>query len=284
MKRGLVILRTLLCILILPFYHVSEAQERKAPVRYKTIEDLLYYDQKSGVLTEYMRKRCRLDLYYPEQLPNFPTVVWFHGGGLTEGDEYIPNQLRNQKIAVAAADYRLFPNVMCPAYIEDAAAAVAWVFKNIHRYGGSPDRIFVSGHSAEGYLTKMVGLDKSWLAKYNIDANRIASLISVSGHAITHYTIREERDIPAERAIIDEFAPIYHARLDAPPVVLITGDRNMEFLGRYEENAYFMRMMKVAGHKKITLYELIGYDHDTMLHPSFSILLKHVRDIIDSAQ
>jgi len=271
-------------VLILGFYHVSEAQKISAPITYKIIENILYYDKQSGVLTGYMRERCRLDLYYPENFPNFPTVVWFHGGGLTEGDEYIPYYLRNQKIAVVAADYRLYPTVKCPAYIEDAAAAVAWVFKNIHRYGGNPDLIFVSGHSAGGYLTKMVGLDKSWLAEYDIDADRIAGLVSVSGHTITHYTIREEQDIPSERAVIDEFAPLYHVRPNAPPIVLITGDRNLELLGRYEENAYFMRMMKVAGHKKTTLYELIGYDHDTMLNPSFSIMLKHIKDIINSAR
>ncbi|MFC1817364.1 alpha/beta hydrolase, partial [Thermodesulfobacteriota bacterium] len=224
------------------------------------------------------------DLYYPVRLPKFPTVVWFHGGGLVEGERYIPHLLRNQKMAVVAVNYRLHPEVTCPAYIEDAAAAVAWVFKNIHKYGGNPDRIFISGHSAGGYLTSMVGLDKSWLAQHNIDADRIAGLIPVSGHTITHYIIREERNIPSEQPIIDEFAPLFHVRPNAPPLILITGDRNLELLGRYEENAYLMRMMKVAGHKKTTLYELIGFNHYDMVGPAVSIMVKRIRDIINEAQ
>ena len=50
-------------------------------------------------------------------------------------------------VAVATVNYRLFPKIKAPAYIEDAAAAVAWVFKNIGDYGGDSSRIYVSGHS-----------------------------------------------------------------------------------------------------------------------------------------
>ena len=64
-----------------------------------------------------------------------------------------------------------------------------------------------------------------------------------------------------------------HVRRDAPPLVLITGDRELEMLGRYEENAFLMRMMKVAGHTNTKLYELQGYGHN-MVAPAIPILLK----------
>ena len=179
-----------------------------------------------------MKEQCRLDLYHPVGQTGFATVVWFHGGGLTGGNRSVPSQLKDQGIAVAAVEYRLHPTVTCPAYIEDAAAAVAWVFKHVRQFGGNPDRIYVAGHSAGGYLTAMVGLDKRWLAKYDIDANRIAGLIPLSGQMITHFTIRKERGISAKQPIIDEFAPLFHVRPDAPPLVLLTGDRELEMLGR----------------------------------------------------
>lgn len=276
MKRHLAIA----AILAVAFLSVSfaRADETKAkPVAgYKTETDLLYRDDPSETLTDYMKERCRLDLYHPTEQPGFATVVWFHGGGLTGGNRSIPAQLKNHKIAVAAANYRLHPKVTCPAYIEDAAAAVAWVFKNIHQYGGDPNRIYVSGHSAGGYLTAMVGLDKRWLAKHDIDANRIAGLIPLSGQMITHFTVRKERGIPEKQPLIDEFAPLFHVRPDAPPLVLLTGDRDLEILGRYEENAYLMRMMKVAGHKHTVLYEFQGFDHGGMAIPGHEILLRHL--------
>jgi len=164
-----------------------------------------------------------------------------------------------------------------PRLTSNGAAAVAWTFKNIQKYGGDPNLVFVSGHSAGGYLTSMVGLDKKYLAKYGVDADKIAGLIPFSGHTITHFTVRKERGIPGNQPIIDQFAPLFYVRNDAPSLVLITGDRNLEILGRYEENAYMMRMMKVAGHKETKIYELQGFNHGKMAEPAHTILLQHIK-------
>ncbi len=227
--------------------------------------------------------RCVLDIYYPEDISDFPTIIWFHGGGLRAGEKELPVGLKEKGIAVVSPNYSLFPDVEAPVYIEDAAAAVAWVFQNIENYGGNPDKIFLSGHSAGGYLAMMVGLDKNYLNEYEIDANQIAGLIPFSGHTITHFTVREERGIPGEQAIIDEYAPLYHVRTDAPPLLLITGDRELELLGRYEENAYMMRMMKVVGHTETRIMELDGYDHG-MVEPAIPLLLKEVYRLSSSIE
>jgi len=243
--------------------------------KYITESNISYYHESRRNADPYIRERCVMDIYYPEKTKEFATLVWFHGGGLTSGNKQIPDGLKGKGLCIVAVNYRLYPKVKAPKYIEDAAAAVAWVFNNIERYGGSASRIFVSGHSAGGYLTSMVGLDKSWLAAHKIDANRIAGLIPLSGHTITHFTVRKERGIPATRPIIDDLAPLYHVRADAPLLMLITGDREKEMLGRYEENAFMMRMMRVSGHKKTTLRELKGYGHG-ITKPALPLVLKEI--------
>jgi acetyl esterase/lipase len=243
---------------------------------YRTISNIAY--RKGG--DEYMHERCRLDLYYPTNLRQFPTVVWFHGGGLTGGNRNIPSALKERGIAVIAVNYRLSPKVKSPAYVEDAAAAVAWAFQNIESYGGSGRHIFVSGHSAGGYLTSMIGFDKRWLAAHQIDANRIAGLIPYSGHTITHFTVRAERGIDGKQPIIDDMAPLFHVRKDAPPVLLITGDRELEMLGRYEENAYFWRMLQEVGHPNAVLYELDGFNHGQMPEAAHPLLLRFVKKMV----
>ncbi|MBT5017549.1 alpha/beta hydrolase [Planctomicrobium sp.] len=230
-------------------------------------------------LSEYDKERCRLDLYAPIGKKNLQTVVWFHGGGLTGGKKSIPKELKEQGIAVVAVNYRLSPKVKVADCIDDAAAAVAWTFKNIEKYGGSKEKIFVSGHSAGGYLTSMIGLDKSWLAKYDIDADDIAGLIPFSGHTITHFTARKEQGIDGKQPLIDELAPLFHVRKDAPPTLLITGDRELEMLGRYEENAYLWRMMQVVGHPNCKLLELDGYNHGKMAGPAHPLLIEFVKKI-----
>lgn len=247
---------------------------------YNLLYNIPYYSNEINLSDDYIKERCVLDVYYPANSKNFPTIVWFHGGGLTGGEKEIPDALKEKGFAIVGVNYRLSPIVKAPVYIEDAAAAVAWVFKNIKNYGGDTSLIFVAGYSAGGYLIKMIGLDKKWLAVYDVDANRIAGLISLSGQAITHFTVREERGIPGNQPIIDELAPLYHVRKDAPPLILITGDRELELLGRYEENAYLMRMMKLSGHLKTKLYELDGYDHG-IVDVAISLLLKEVNNIIN---
>lgn len=268
--------RILLVLFIVGFNFLAFAQH----AGYETIPNIHYYSETVNQSDSYINERCVLDLYYPKDIKDFPTIVWFHGGGLTGGSKEIPAALMGKGMAVVAVNYRLDPKVKAPAYIEDAAAAISWVFKNITSYGGDSTLIIVSGHSAGGYLALMTGLDKSWLAKHDIDANRIAALVPFSGQAITHFIIRKEKGMPDTQPMVDKLAPLYHVRADAPPLVLITGDREMELLGRYEENAYMARMMKIAGHHKTRLLELDGYDHGGMAYPGFPLLVEEVKRIV----
>ncbi len=262
-----------LTIFSILFFQLLLAQETS----YQFENNIQYYDGIKKKMDNYTKERCVLDLYYPTQIKRFPTIIWIHGGGLVGGKKYIPQRLMNQGFAVVSVEYRLYPKAKKPKYIEDAAAAVSWVFKNIGRYGGDPDQIFVSGHSAGGYLTSMVSLDKKWLKAHDINADNIAGVIPFSGHTITHFTVRAEDNIPRKQPIVDELAPLYYVRDDAPPFLLITGDRNLELPGRYEENLYFETMMKNTGHKDIDLFELQGYGHD-MTEAGYPLLAQFVKE------
>ncbi|MDR2816745.1 MAG: alpha/beta hydrolase [Proteiniphilum sp.] len=263
---------TLLLLIVL--FSSAAAQE----TAYKTLSDIPYYPEEVRLQDSYIRERCTLDIYYPANKKDFTTVVWFHGGGLTGGNKELPNALKNKELCIIGVNYRLAPKVKAPAYIEDAAAAVAWVFGNIKKYGGDASRIFVSGHSAGGYLTMMIGLDKQYLAVHGVDADSIAGLIPFSGQAITHYAIRKEDNIGEKQPVVDKYAPLFHVRADASPMLLITGDRELEMIGRYEENAYLARMMKLAGHQHTRLLELQGYGHD-MVYPAFPLMLNEITRI-----
>ena len=244
---------------------------------YSTIHNIPYYPENIRDTDAYIKERCVLDVYFPTSGQEVPVVIWFHGGGLTGGQKEIPEALKNNGIAVVAVNYRLSPKAHSPQYVEDAAAATAWVFSNIKKYRGSAQSIYISGHSAGGYLATMVGLDKSYLKKWGLDANRLAGIIPFSGQMITHFTVRKEEGIGELEPRIDTRAPLYCVRADAPPLLLITGDREMELLGRYEENAYMARMMKLKGHKETRLFELDGFNHGEMAQPAFFLLLKEIK-------
>ena len=241
---------------------------------YRLYSDIQYYQHNEQ--TEYQKLRCRLDVYGPASGENLPVVIWFHGGGISKGNRTIPLPLRKKDMVIVTANYRFSPRVKSPAYIEDAAAAVAWTLKNIKDFGGSPSAVFVSGHSAGGYLASMVGLDPRYLKAFGYSPNQLAGLVPFSGHTITHFTVRKERGIPWSQVVVDEMGPLFHVKKKTPPILLITGDRELELFGRYEETAYFWRMMKKVGNPAVFLREIKGFDHGSMPEPAFPLLLDFV--------
>lgn len=226
---------------------------------------------------EYAKERCKLDVYYPTDKKDVPVVVWFHGGGIEAGNKHIDNELLDAGYTVIAANYRLLPKATIDEVLDDAAAAVAWAFNNAERYNGSTKKIFVAGHSAGGYMLDMIGLDKHYLQKYGIDADSIAGLFPFSGQVITHYNIRKQQNISPLQPTIDKYAPLSHIRKDAPPIIVISGDRELELFGRYEEQAYFWRMLKLVGHPDVTLYEMQGFNHGDMPHPAYHVMKDHIK-------
>jgi acetyl esterase/lipase len=230
----------------------------------KVLPDLPY---KSGTLTDYERERCKLDLYLPSGA-GFPTLVWFHGGGLKSGDADLPftaqiaQALADDGIGFAVVRYRYSPRVKFPAYVEDAAASFAWTVRHIAAHGGDARRVFMGGHSAGGYLAAIVGLDGRYLQAHGLTLAAVAGLIPVSGQMLTHYTIREERGLQKFNVSADEAAPIFHCRPDTPPLLVLYADKDMAT--RQEENVYFVSTMKAAGNKRVHGVLVADRDHGTI--------------------
>lgn len=229
---------------------------------------------KPKTAAQYRAERCKLDLYYPKTRKPFKTLVWFHGGGLTEGEKYFPQELLKKGIAVVAVNYRLSPMAKSPAAVQDAATAVAWTFRHIADYGGDPSQIYVSGHSAGGYQTLMLALDKGWLAAEGIDADKVAAYYPISGQTATHFSIRSERGISFTTPIVDCMAPLNNVRILGTRLVLFTGERSLEMMARYEENLYLKSVLEGIGNAEIPIYEFAGANHGTVLGPAFEVILK----------
>ena len=240
---------------------------------YKTDKDILYKKDND----EYSAKMCRLDVAYEEGGLERPVIIWFHGGGLTGGRKHVPKTLKRDGAVVVGAGYRFATEASLPEILDDAAAAVKWVVDNAERYGGDVSQIYLAGHSAGGYIVDMLGLDRHYLAKYDIDADTMAAIVPYSGQVITHFAHRKKCGIGELTPTVDSLAPLYHVRGDAAPFLVISGDRELELYGRYEETAYFVRMMRLNGHKDITFFELDGFSHGDMTEPGHLILLKYIK-------
>lgn len=263
--------RLLLVALVLSAAAVRGESPTQDAIRVQT--DVAY--KMGDALTDYERERCKLDVYLPRDGKGFATLVWFHGGGLKNGDKdgrqiasdtvktaKIARSLAREGIAVVAPNYRLSPMVTFPAYVQDAAAAVAWAREHMAEHGGDPAKIFVGGHSAGGYLALMLGMDEHYLGDVGLRPSEIAGFIPVSGQTMTHYTVREERGEGKFAITADAAAPVHFVRANTAPFLVLYADRDMA--ARAEENAFFVALMRGAGNKRMAAQMIKDRTHGSI--------------------
>ncbi|MBS0638316.1 MAG: alpha/beta hydrolase [Proteobacteria bacterium] len=173
-------------------------------------------------------QRQHLDIYAPS-LQNAPVVVFFYGGGWTDGDKamyrFLGSALAARGYLTVVPDYRIYPDARFPAFVQDGAASVAWTQANIARYGGDPTRIALLGHSAGAHTAAMLTLDRRWLRAEGLDPDRsITAMAGLAGpYDFLPLNDPELEAIFAPAGDLRLTQPITFARGDAPPLFLATG-------------------------------------------------------------
>ena len=232
---------------------------------------------------DYQKSQCRLDVFAPTDTEKLPVLVWFHGGGLTGGQKDVPKFLKTEHTILIAVGYRLSPNAEFPEFLEDAAAATAWAFANIERYGGDAKRIFVGGHSAGGYLSAKIGMDARWLKPHQLTPNDLAGLVLLSAQVTTHFHVKEMLQYPGHRLlpVIDENAPLHHVSPELPPIILVLGDRKIEWPVRVEENELMAATLQKMGHPHVEFHENPDRDHGLSINGDYAPeVATQVRDFL----
>lgn len=130
--------------------------------------------------------RHALDIYAPTTpRKGAPVVVFFYGGSWDSGDRgmygFVGASVAAKGVVVVIPDYRLFPEIRFPAFMQDAAAAVAWTRAHIAKYGGDQDRLFLMGHSAGAQIATLLALDASYLHADGLDPEELAGVIGLAG-------------------------------------------------------------------------------------------------------
>lgn len=171
--------------------------------------------------------RQKLDIYRPvTALPDAPVVVFFYGGSWNSGsrDDYgfVGEALASRGIMVVIADYRLYPRVRYPLFLQDGAQAVAWAYQHSAEYGGDPRKLYVMGHSSGAYNAAMLALDPQWLAGVGLSPSVFKGWIGLAGPY--DFLPIENRDVRPVFFYPDsppDSQPINHVSQSAPPSLLI---------------------------------------------------------------
>jgi len=188
-------------------------------------------------------KDLYMDIFFPE-VEDFFTIVYFHGGGLIEGDkgdshEFVKH-LTKLGFAVATSNYSLLTENRFPECVKDAAQAVKYVKDNIKSKG-----ILVMGQSAGAYLTLMLCLNKEYLKEVGIDNKEIVAWISDAGQPTTHFNIlKYERGLDPLLQRVDEAAPLYYVNKDTYFSHLLLMTYECDLPNRLEQNKLLMSSIK----------------------------------------
>ncbi|MBX9408575.1 alpha/beta hydrolase [Pseudomonas baetica] len=176
--------------------------------------------------------RQKLDVYVPHHaLPGAPVVVFFYGGSWNSGDRedytFVGEALASRGIVAVVADYRLYPQVRYPRFLQDGARAVAWTKTHIREFSGNPQRLYLMGHSSGGYNAAMLALDKDWLAAVGMSPSDISGWIGLAGPydflPIKNPDVRPVFFWPDSPP---QSQPINHVSRHAPPALLIAANKD----------------------------------------------------------
>jgi acetyl esterase/lipase len=132
--------------------------------------------------------RHKLDVYTPKQAApkgGYPVVVFFYGGAWNRGEKadykFVGEALASHGILTLVADYRLYPEVRYPEFLNDCAMALAYGLEKSASLNGNPNRVFVMGHSAGAYNASMLALDSRWLKTVGHSPAELAGFIGLAG-------------------------------------------------------------------------------------------------------
>lgn len=176
--------------------------------------------------------RRQLDIYTPLAVTRpAPVVVFFYGGNWTSGERadyaFVGRALASRGMVAVIADYRLYPQVRYPDFLEDAAQAVAWTINEVARYGGDPQRLFVMGHSAGAYNAAMLALDRKWLARHGMTPAAMRGWIGLAGpYDFMPIQNKTTRPVFLYPDTPPDSQPINHVSAVAPPALLIAADND----------------------------------------------------------
>ncbi len=270
------------CVLLAPLaLHAQDYTKYDTvnnPQRYGTIWAPFY--QKANELTARTRgdfphhldisfgdsPRQALDVYLPKKpVTNAPVLLFLHGGGFMEGDRahygYVARPYAQKGIITVVSGYRMAKRgVPYPAQSDDTKAAIVWIHKNIAKYGGNPNTIFVSGHSVGATLSGDVSFDRSWMKRAGVPHDAIRGIAAVSGD----YDLSpgENVDYAPNAELEARASPLRHIVDPAPLAVVAAGTDE----GKMRASAEDLQQRLTAKGVRSHLLVLEGADHkDTVL-------------------
>lgn len=195
--------------------------------------------------------RQTVDVYVPRAAQRAaPIAVFFYGGSWESGRRqdynWVGRALASRGFVTVVADYRVYPEVRYPGFLDDGARAVRWAVDNAARLGGDPGRVVLLGHSAGAYNAVMLGLDPRYLKAAGVDPTAVRAVAGLAGpYDFLPLNDRTTRNVFGQAADPAATQPLAHVTRASPPAFLATGDKDRVVLPKNTEA--LARLYREAG-------------------------------------
>ena len=248
----------------------------------ETVKDIAYVEGPDAD-----SKKHKLDLFLPKGHKDYPVLFFIHGGAWASGDRKLYGSLGNvfakNGVGAVLISYRLTPQVQHPGHIEDVARAFAWTHKNIAKYGGRPDQIFVTGHSAGGHLAALLATNEQYLKAEKLSLKDIKGAMPMSGIYI-FLEGRMEKVIGKGPEAAASASPIKHVTSEAPPFLIPYADKDFagcatmskDFCAALEKKKVEAACLEVKDRNHITVIVRAGSSEaDPLTQALLEFIAKH---------
>jgi acetyl esterase/lipase len=253
--------------ILFPFWYRRRGVQR--------LRDIQYVDDGS--------KRHRLDVYRSSETSDgAPVLLQIHGGGWMIGNKDqqglpLMYHLAARGWVCVAINYRLSPRATWPDHLVDCKRALAWIRTHIAEYGGDPGYVVVTGGSAGGHLTAMMGLtanDPEYQPGFEDVDTSVRAMIPFYGVYDWTGTAAKRRDeglrdilekhivkrpFDDARDVYERASPLFNVHPGAPPALVVHGD--LDTLAPVEEARAFVEKLRATSRKPVVYVELRGAHH-----------------------
>ncbi|WP_245317440.1 alpha/beta hydrolase [Mesorhizobium hungaricum] len=224
-----------------------------------------------------------LDIYPAAKDGPSPVIVFFYGGGWEDGERsdylFVGHALAERGITTVIPDYRVFPEVRFPGFLQDAAEAMRWTVDHIAEFGGDPRRVIAMGHSAGAHIAAMLAFDRQWLLELDLDASvDLRAIIGLAGpYDFLPLHSRTLKQIFGPENGLADTQPINFVDAFAPPAFLATGN-NDPSVDPGNTIRLAERMRSVGGEAETKLYDRVN--HRTLIG-AFAPPLRFLAPVLD---
>ncbi|TLU98237.1 alpha/beta hydrolase [Dyadobacter luticola] len=197
-------------------------------------KDITYQPAEKGISEQ------KLNIFAPKKhVTPHDVIIFVHGGNWNSGKKsqynIIGNHWAKKGVVYVTIDYPLSPAAKYDEMARSTANAVKWVKDNIAQYGGNPERIFLSGHSAGGHLAALVSIDNQYFQDLKIE-NPLAGTILIDAAGLDMYGYLTDEKFQPGNTYLNTFTnnpdtwkkatPLYHLHKSMPPMIIYRGGKS----------------------------------------------------------